>query len=104
MSLWDLLIVVSSSAFVGGALAAARVTNGGVRNYLVATIIGVLLAVANVWTWSKVAGGVDRHIKGLSKSHQERYLRLLYVAASMWILCGGAAGIWIALRALRLFS
>jgi hypothetical protein len=104
MSLWDLLIVVSSSAFVGGALAAARVTNGGVRNYLVATITGVLLAIANAWTWSKVAGGVDRHIKGLSESDQERYLRLLYLAATIWILCAGAAGIWIALRVLRLVS
>ena len=65
MSLWELLIGVSSSAIVGGALAAARVANGGVRNYLMATLIGVLLAVANVWTWSKVAGATDRRIKAL---------------------------------------
>ena len=104
MSLWDLLILVSSSAFLGGGLAAARVTNGGVRDYLVATITGVLLAVANVWTWSKVAGGVDRHIKGLSESDRERNQRLLYLAASIWTLCAGAAGLWIALRVLRLVS
>lgn len=104
MSLWELLIGVSSSAIVGGALAAARVSNGGVRSYLIATLTGVLLAVANAWTWSKVAGATDRRIEAFSESDRERYLRWLYLAAGMWVLCGGAAGLWIALGVLGLVA
>ena len=104
MSLWHLLIATSSSAFLGGAGAAVLVTSGGARNYLVATLIGILLAVANAWTWSKVAGAVERHIKAFSDADREWYLRLLYLAVAIWGLCAGPVGLWIALGSLRLVS
>jgi hypothetical protein len=104
MSLWHLLIATSSSPFLGGAVAAVRVTSGGARNYLVATVIGILLAVANAWTWSKVAATVDRHIKAFSDADREWYLPLLYLAVAIWGLCAGPVGLWIALGSLRLVS
>jgi hypothetical protein len=89
MSLWHLLIATSSSAFLGGAVAAVHVTSGGARNYLVATLVGILLAVANAWTWSKVAGTVERHIKAFSDADREWYLRLLYLAVAIWVCALG---------------
>jgi hypothetical protein len=101
MSLWDLLIVTSSAAFVGSALAAARVVNGSTRDYVVATISGLLLAIANAWTWSKVGNAVDTHVKSFVESHRERYLRNIYIAAAIWAVCAGILGMLIASAILR---
>ena len=104
MSLWDVLIIVNSAALVGGALSAARVTHGGAPAYIVAIVTGVLLAVANAWTWTKVAHAVVGRIKPLPESAHERYFRLLYLAAAIWSLCAVAAGQYIVLGVLALRS
>jgi hypothetical protein len=100
--LWTLLIGMSSMALIGGALAAPRTVDGGVRHYVLASVFGVLLAASNAWTWNRVAHAVDDYVTRLSHLRRERYLRVLYLAAAIWFLCAGVLGIWVTSAVLRL--
>lgn len=82
--LWTLLILVSSSSLIGGAVAAVRTVNGGGPDYAVAIITGLLLALANLWGWSRIAKAMNTHIQLLQEAQQERYLRPMYLAAAIW--------------------
>lgn len=102
MSLWTLLIFVSSAGFFGSALGAAYATSGSVRGFVVAAIVGLLMATSNAWTWSKIGDAVDDYVRPLVESQQERYLRAVYLAAAVWVLCAGLLGGLIASAILRL--
>ena len=97
-------MVLGSASFMGAALAAARIVNGGVGSYVVAGISGLLMAIGNWWMWSKISDAVDDYLKPLSELQQERYLPRVYLIAAIWVPCGGVLGVPITLAILRLVA
>jgi hypothetical protein len=104
LSLWNLLIVLSSASFMGGALAAARIVNGGVGSYVLAGISGLLMAMGNWWMCSKISDAVDHYLKPLSELQQERCPPRVYLIAAIWVPCSGVLGVPITLAILRLVA
>ena len=103
--LWTLILTTSSLTCFVSAIVTAHRANGGVRGYAVAVIAGLLLAIGNAWTLSKVANTLAQHVKLLSQSRQERYLGALYLVAALWMLCGAAfIGDFISSAILRLVA
>ena len=100
--LWTLLTVTSSASFLAGALASAKHAKAGFGGYTLAIIIGLLLGVCNACTLSKLADTVAHRLERYSESTQEWGFRVLYLAASMWILFAALLGGWATSTAIRL--
>jgi hypothetical protein len=93
--LWTLLIATSSFTFVYGAVATARDAKAGIAGYALVITIGLLLAVGNAWTWTKLADIVTSFLKPYSDSRQEKWLHAMYFAAGAWILFAAFLSHWV---------
>jgi ABC-type polysaccharide/polyol phosphate export permease len=100
--LWTLLTLISSFLFLISAVAAATHAKVGIESYLVAIILGLLLAVCNFLMMEKAANSIVESSKSLSHAAQNRRLRLLYISACIWALVAAFVGEKVTSLILRL--
>jgi hypothetical protein len=101
-TLWQLLILICLTIPIGGALASARLAKVGFGGYALAITIGLALGVCCAWTMWTVGKTVGDHIRRKSESLHERYFRVLYFAAMLWIVFALFLGDWVSSVILRL--
>jgi cation transport ATPase len=101
MTLWDLLIGICFAVPIGGALESARSAKAGLCGYALAITVGIALGACCAWTMRTVGGTVYAHIERYSESLQERYCRVLYFAAMVWIVIVVFLGKWVSSALLR---
>ena len=102
-SLWDLLIVFSLVVPISGALSSAKFLRVGIRGYAFSVFVGLMLGFGCAWTMYKIGALVYAHLKQSAVSVQERYFRLLYFGAFVWIVFALFLGSWVTLRLLHFF-
>jgi hypothetical protein len=88
---------------ISGALASAKFLRVGIRGYAFSVFVGLTLGFGCAWIMQKVGGLVYAHLKQRAVSVQERYFRLLYFAALIWIGFALFLGDWVTSPLLRLF-
>jgi len=101
--LWTLLVAINSGSFISGAL--LWMTEHGKSTfgaYAFASIIGLILGASNARLWYKVTDALTERIQKYSASTQERYLRMLYVAAVRWMPVAAVIGYCVTWTAMRL--
>ena len=104
MTLWDLLLAVCFVMPVSGAIAAAKLIRAGVVGYVLSVLIGLMLGLGCAWIAHKTGASVHNRVKQRDNSVQNRYFRLLYLGAMLWIVFALFLGLWITspiLRALK---
>ena len=89
---------------VSGALASPKLLRVGIRGFGFSVFVGLILGFGCAWTMQKVGGLVYAHLKQSAVSVQERYFRLLYFCALLWIVFALFVGGWITSVLLRVFK
>ena len=88
---------------ISGALASAKFLRVGIWGYAFSVFVGLMLGLGCAWIMQKAGGLVYAHFKQSAVSVQERYFRLLYFGALLWIVFALFLGDWVASPLLRLF-
>jgi hypothetical protein len=89
---------------ISGALASAKSLGGGIRAYAFSVFVGLTLGFGCAWIMQKVGGLVYAQLKQSAVSVQERYFRLLYFGALLWIVFALFLGDWVTSPLLRFFK
>jgi len=89
---------------VSGALASAKLLRVGIRGFGFSVFVGLILGFGCAWTMQKVGRLVYAHLKESVVSVQERYFRLLYFGALVWIVFALFLGDWVTSALLRVFK
>ena len=100
--LLTLLTFTSSATFLTSAVLAARHANVAVGNYIVAVIIGLLLAACNAWMVYKAGDILAGLTKSWSKSRQEWSGRAFFLMMLLWMPFAAFIGDWVTSAAIRL--
>ncbi len=103
-SLWSLLTALCFVMPISGALASAKLLRVGIRAFGFSVFVGLTLGFGCAWTMQKVGGLVYAHLKQSVVSVQERYFRLLYFGALVWIVFALFLGDWVTSALLRVFK
>jgi ABC-type nickel/cobalt efflux system permease component RcnA len=102
MTLWHLLISICFVLPITCALGSAERAKVGYSGYALALSIGLALAVLSTWAMWTVGKTVASRRKMQSVSLGERYARMLYLAAILWIMFVGFLGLWLPSALFRL--
>lgn len=86
---------------ISGALASARLLRVGIRGFGFSVFVGLILGFGCAWTMQKAGGLVYIHLKQRVVSIQERYFRLLYFGALVWIVLSLFLGNFVTSALLR---
>jgi hypothetical protein len=100
--LLTLLAATSSVTFLISAVLAARHANAPLGDYVVAIVIGLLLAACNAWMVYKAGGILADLTKSWSQSRQEWAGRAFFLVMLLWIPFAAFFGDWVTLAAIRL--
>jgi hypothetical protein len=90
--LWTLLALSSSATFLASAVLSARHARTGFSGYVLALVVGLLLALINFWIMSSIATAFSARLKGRGTSQMEWSARALYLAVALWIPVAGFVG------------
>ena len=106
VSLWDLITLLSGGAAFGGAIAAARLAGNGTVEISIAVILGSLVAVGCVAAVRTIGGRAIERLYPESTSRDsgarsETALRLIYLAAFVWIGFSCAVGMKVVAAAIE---
>ena len=102
MTLWHLMEALCVSMPVGASLAAARVAKTGFAGYVLCVLVGLTVGTCCGWAMYSSGKLMYLRIRQRSESVRERYFRLLYVGAMIWIVGSGFIGFWASRGILRL--
>ena len=83
--LWTMMSFAGLIACVTSAVVAARGANLGIEGHSLLIGIATLVGIANVWAMNRVGDTFIRWTKRRSEQVRERYARLLYLTAFVWI-------------------
>jgi hypothetical protein len=98
--LWTLLTLTSSVSFLAGSVSAARLASAGFFGYLLAVVIGLLLAAANAWAMYKVLDNLVRLSPRWSES--EWFGVAIFSAIVLfWLPLATFLGYWVGAAAIR---
>lgn len=89
---------------IGGALASAKFSRVGIGGYAFSVLLGLGLGVGCAWVMEKVGKVVYDRLKQSAGPVQERYFRVLYFGAMVWIVFALFLGGWVTAALLRLFK
>jgi hypothetical protein len=89
--LLTLLAAVSSVTFLASAVLAAKNTHAAIGGYVLAIIIGLLLAACNAWVVYKAG----EHVANLTSSSS------FFLAILLWLPLAAFLGNWVALVVMR---
>jgi hypothetical protein len=101
VTLWDLLIALCFAMPIGGALASAKLAKTGFVGYALSVAVGLVLGLLLAWIMRTVGKIIAARIKQSPRSPEERYFRVLYFAAMLWIALGLFLGGWLSSVAMR---
>jgi len=99
--LLTLLAAVSSVTFLASAVLAAKNTHAAIGGYVLAIIIGLLLAACNAWVVYKAGERVANLTSSSSQSRQEWFGRAFFLAILLWLPLAAFLGNWVALAVMR---
>jgi hypothetical protein len=102
VSLWDLLTALCCAMPVAGALASAILERAGFSGYAITIAVGLALGLGCAYIMRAVGKTIDTHLKQNSTATRESYLRMLYLAAIVWIVLALFLGAWVSSVLLRL--
>jgi len=95
LTLYHLLIAASSTMFLAGGIAEAKLAKGGFVGYALAAVIGLVLGALNAWMVYASGKWVYERTKLLSAGQQNAYVRALYSVVAVWIPIALFLGSWI---------
>jgi hypothetical protein len=104
MTLWSLLIAMCFVMPLSCTLASAKLLRVGLRGYAFSVFIGLLLGFGCAWIMHKVGSLVYARLKKSDVSVQERYFRMLYFGAMVWIVFALFLGAWVTSPLLHVFK
>jgi hypothetical protein len=99
--LLTLLTAASSVTFFVSAVLAVRHANASLGDYVVAIIIGLLLAACNAWVLYKSGDILANLTSSCSNSRQEWCGRGFFLAMMLWIPFAAFLGNWVTLSVIR---
>ena len=80
---------------VSGALASAKLLRVGITGFGFSVFVGLILGFGCAWTMQKVGDLVHAHLNESAVPVRERYFRLLYFGALLWVVFALFAGDWV---------
>ena len=83
--LWTMMIFAGPVACIASAVHAAQSAHLGPEGYSLLIGIAVLIGVANGWAMNRVGEIFVRRTKCYSEQVRERYARVLYLTAFVWL-------------------
>ena len=104
MTLWSLLVALCFVMPLSGALASAKLLRVGLRGYAFSVLVGLLLGIGCAWIMQRVGSLFYARLKHCGVFSQERYFRLLYLGALVWIAFALFLGNWVTSPLLRVFK
>ena len=94
-ALWHLLLGICILTPIFGSLAQARRANVGVAGYILALIVGIVLAAFFGWTMWATHWAVGHKIMKAAPAKQEWYARALYFTKLLWIALAAFVAGWL---------
>ncbi len=94
----------TSLALFTGAVHGAYRARAGPGGYLLAIIIGLLLASCNVWGLFKVVGFLAERTKSYSETLQNLFGLVFLLLFLLWVLVAISIGGWVTSAVLRLVA
>ncbi len=110
MSIWDLLTLLCFVAALTGSIESARIGRAGLVGYAVAVAVGLALGLGSAWLKYQVGNTVFSRLEQdtgwpqSTNSSQRNFLRVLYLAAVLWIFFVAYLAGWASLALLRLLK
>ena len=101
MTLWHVLLLICFGISLGGALGSAQALRVGAGGYTFSALIGVTVGLGLAWIMNKTGGIVYKHFEKRNVSVRQRYSKLPYFVAILWITFAGLLGSWITSTMLR---
>ena|SRR5882762_1138379 len=101
-TLFGLLINLCLAMPVAGALSSAQLAHTGVKGYVVATLVGLVLGAACAWILRKFGHFVLTQLSRNPVPANGVYFGGLYFAAVVWVVFALFAGNWTSSLILRL--
>ena len=99
--LLTLMTASSSVTFFVSAVLVAKHVNASLGGYLMAILVGLLLAVCNAWTVHKVGEILAKLTSSWSKSRQDWCGRAFFIAMLLWLPFAAFLGDWVTSAAMR---
>ncbi len=104
MTLLELTATMTSVAFFASAVATAKHTNAGLGGYIVAIIIGSLLAIANAWGLYKIVRILADLPISLTRKQEEWFGVAFWLLVLLWGLVGAILAGWVTSAILQLVA
>jgi hypothetical protein len=95
MTLWELMLAVSSTMFLAGGLAIVKVKHIGFAGTVAVVAVGLVLAPVNFLVVNRIGKKLSDAIKRYPESSQEAYFRAMYFGLALWILAALFGAAWI---------
>lgn len=99
--LLTLLAAVSSVTFFASAVLAAKHEHAALGGYLMATLVGLVLAPCNAWVIYKAGDALAHLTASSSKARQEWSGRAFFLVILLWLPFVAFVGNWAASAAMR---
>jgi len=88
VSLWDLMTLLCVGLSLGGAMGSASASKATLNGHILAIAAGLAIGLTFAWMMRRSGTQAAARIRKLPGASQERYFRLLYLAAALWIVLG----------------
>lgn len=99
--LLTLLAAVSSVTLLVSAVLAARHEHAALGGYLLAIVVGLLLAACNAWMIYKAGNLLANRTSSSSKPRQEWFGRAFFLVILLWLPLAAFIGGWVASAVMR---
>jgi len=99
--LLTLMAAASSVTFFASAVLAAKHEHAALGGYLMATLVGLVLAACNFWLFYKAADVLARVTASSSEPRQEWAGKAFFLVFLLWVPLAAFVGDWVASAVLR---
>jgi len=99
--LLTLLAASSSVTFLASAVLAAKHEHAALGGYLLAVLVGLLLAACNAWVIYRAGDRLAGATASSSKARQEWFGRAFFLVFLLWLPLAAFLGNWVTLAVMR---